>query len=144
MILKGYQLKLEEAFMDREASAFRAKSSKNRRKQAGMTLVEIMAVLIIIGLVATMVSVAVLPQIQKARVKATRANGQAIRGAAVMFLSENDNCPTVQDLVDDKILDKQTNTKDEWGNDFAIECDEDGPTVVSAGPDKQMGTDDDI
>jgi prepilin-type N-terminal cleavage/methylation domain-containing protein len=29
-----------------------------------MTLVEIMAVLIIIGLVATMVSVAVLPQIQ--------------------------------------------------------------------------------
>jgi hypothetical protein len=61
-----------------------------------------------------------------------------------MYLTENDNCPTVQDLVDDKILDRQTNTKDEWGNDFAIECDEEGPTVVSAGPDKQMGTDDDI
>lgn len=122
----------------------RDQRSKKQRATAGMTLVEIMAVLIIIGLVATMVSVAVLPQIQKARVKATRANGQAIRAAAVMYMTENDNCPTVQDLLEARILDKKTNTKDEWDNDFAIECDEEGPSVVSAGPDKQMGTEDDI
>lgn len=143
MILNGYQW-LDQVFMVREGIVHRRRRSTTRRTREGMTLVEIMAVLIIIGLVATMVSVAVLPQIQKARVKATRANGQAIRSAAVMYLTENDNCPTVQDLVDDKILDRATNTKDEWGNDFTIECDEEGPTVVSAGPDKQMGTEDDI
>lgn len=139
MIIEGYRIMLEEASSDRDVSR-----TRKHRTREGMTLVEIMAVLIIIGLVATMVSVAVLPQIQKARVRATRANGHAIRSAAVMYLSENDNCPTVQDLVDSKILDRQTNTKDEWGNDFSIECDEEGPTVTSAGPDKQMGTDDDI
>lgn len=120
------------------------KKSQKRRRQSGVTLVEIMAVLIIIGLVATMVSVAVLPQIQKARVRSTKADAQTIRGAAVMYMSENDSCPTVENLLEERILDKKTNTKDGWDNEFTIECDEDGPAVMSAGPDKQMGTEDDI
>lgn len=117
---------------------------QKRRRQSGMTLVEIMAVLIIIGLVATMVSVAVLPQIQKAKVRATKADSQTIRGAAVMYMTEFDTCPTMQNLLDERILDKKTKTKDGWDNEFTIECDEEGPTVISAGPDKQMGTEDDI
>jgi general secretion pathway protein G len=130
--------------MDRHRIILRNRRRGARRAVEGMTLVEIMAVLIIIGLVATMVGVAVLPQIEKARIKTTKANGLAIRNAAVMFMSENSNCPTMQELIDARILDKKTNTKDEWGNDFSITCDEDGPNVVSAGPDKQMGTEDDI
>jgi hypothetical protein len=95
-------------------------------------------------MVAGAVGFAVLPTIQKARIKSTRNDAKAISAAAVLYMSDTDGCPTVQDLLDERILDKNKNTKDAWDNDFAIECDEDGPVAISAGPDKQMGTEDDI
>ena len=117
---------------------------RRARRRSGMTLVEIMAVLVIIAMVAGAVGFAVLPTIQKARIKATRNDAKAISSAAVLYMSDTDGCPTVQDLLTEKILDKNKNTKDAWDNEFAIECDEDGPVAISAGPDKQMGTEDDI
>lgn len=134
--------------MDRKAKAGRRPTIGRRlrraRRNSGMTLVEIMAVLVIIAMVAGAVGFAVLPTIQKARIKSTRNDAKAISSAAVLYMSDTDGCPTVQDLLNEKILDKNKNTKDAWGNDFSIECDEDGPVAISAGPDKQMGTDDDI
>jgi type II secretory pathway pseudopilin PulG len=109
-----------------------------------MTLVEIMAVLVIIALVAGGVGFAVLPQIQKAKIRSTRNDAKAVTSAAVLYMSDHNECPSVQDLLTDKILDKNKNTKDAWDNEFAIECDEDGPVAKSAGPDKQAGTEDDI
>ncbi len=117
---------------------------RRARRRQGMTLVEIMAVLVIIAMVAGAVGFAVLPTIQKARIKSTRNDAKAITSAAVLYMSDTDGCPTVQDLLEEKILDKNKSTKDAWDNDFSIECDEDGPVAISAGPDKQMGTDDDI
>lgn len=120
------------------------KMDRKRRRQQAMTLVEIMAVLVIIGLVATMVGVAVLPTIEKGKIKATRADAKAIAAAAQMYLMDNDNCPTVEDLVSEQILDKSKKTKDAWDNDFVIECEDGEIIAISSGPDKQMGTEDDI
>lgn len=117
---------------------------RNRRRRRGMTLVEIMAVLVIIGMVATMIGFAVLPAIKRARIKSTKSDAQTVTAAATMYMSDNEGCPTVEQLVEAKILDKKKKTKDAWGNDFVIECDEDGPVAKSAGPDGQMGTEDDI
>ena len=117
---------------------------RRSRRNSGMTLVEIMAVLVIIAMVAGAVGFAVLPTIQKARIKSTRNDAKAITSAAVLYMSDTDGCPTVQDLLTERILDKNKNTKDAWDNDFTIECDEDGPVAISAGPDKAMGTEDDI
>jgi general secretion pathway protein G len=115
-----------------------------RRRREAVTLVEVMAVLVIMGLVATMVGVAILPMIEKARVKTAKSDAQSIAAAATMFMADNGGCPTVEQLVADKILDKNKNTKDPWGHEYLIECDQDGPVAKSAGPDGQMGSEDDI
>lgn len=115
-----------------------------RHRQSGMTLIEIMIVLVIIGMIAGAVGFAVLPQLAKAKIKTTRAAAKAVTGAAEIWIADHGGCPTVSDLVEDKILNANNTTKDAWDNDFSIECSEDGPVAQSAGPDGQMGNDDDV
>ena len=110
----------------------------------GFTLIEIMIVMVIMALVATAAGFAIIPQLNKAKIKQTSADAKAIASASELYMAEHDTCPSVADLVSDKILAKDKNTQDAWGNDFTIECDEDGATVRSAGPDEQMGSEDDI
>jgi hypothetical protein len=50
----------------------------------------------------------------------------------------------VQDLVDKHVQSASTTSKDPWGTPFEIECGDVEPTVKSAGPDKQLNTEDDI
>ena len=57
---------------------------------------------------------------------------------------EYDECPSIEDLLEKQIMSSSTTRTDPWGNPFAIECDGVEPTVTSAGPDEQMGTEDDI
>ena len=121
-----------------------ARRSRRRRRRAGMTLIEIMIVMVIMALVATAAGFAIIPALNRAKVKQTTTDAKAIASAAELYMAENDDCPTVEELVSQKIIDKNKNTKDAWNNDFSIECDDDGAVVRSAGPDEQMGTDDDI
>lgn len=110
----------------------------------GMTLVEIMVVVIIIVLIATAVGVAVMPQFEKARIKSTITDATTIRSAVQLYRLDNNDCPTVEDLVESDTLDRTTRTTDAWENEFTIECDGNDIYVVSAGPDGQMGSEDDI
>jgi general secretion pathway protein G len=129
----------------RRAHAHRlARRRRNRRRREGMTLIEIMVVMVIMALVATAAGFAIIPQITRARIKQTSADAKAVASGAELYMAENDDCPTIDQLVSEKILDKDKNLQDAWGNDFTIECDEDGATVRSAGPDEQMGSEDDI
>lgn len=118
--------------------------ARRARRREGMTLLEIMIVVIIMAMVATAVGVAVLPRLEKAKVDSTRTAAQTINSAATMWIVENGGCPTVQDLVDDGILNKSKKTTDAWDNEFTIECDASGPAAVSPGPDGQIGTEDDV
>jgi general secretion pathway protein G len=117
-----------------------------RRRREGMTLIEIMIVVIIMALIATAVGVAVLPRLQKAREESTRTDAQAIRSAVTMFLGENPggDCPGMDDLVEGGYIDRSKRTTDAWDNDFVIQCEGDNVAVASAGSDGQMGTEDDI
>jgi general secretion pathway protein G len=130
----------------RPARATRAakRNQRNRRRQQGMTLIEIMIVMVIMALVAAGAGFAIVPQLQKAKIKSTQQDAKSIAAAAEMYMAENKDCPTVQKLLDQKILNKKNHTKDAWDNDFAIECDDDGAVVKSGGPDGQLGNDDDI
>ena len=121
----------------------RAQARRWRRRQ-GMTLIEIMIVMVIMALVAAGAGFAIVPQLNKAKIKSTQQDSKAIASAAEMYMAENKDCPSVQKLLDEKILNKKNHTKDAWDNDFTIECDDDGAVVKSAGPDGQLGTDDDI
>lgn len=111
-----------------------------------MTLVEIMIVVIIMALIATAVGVAVLPRLKKARIDSTKADAQTVRSAVQMFLGDHPGgeCPSMEKLVEDGQLDRSKRTADAWDRPFQIECDGEDVTVVSPGPDGQMGNEDDI
>jgi general secretion pathway protein G len=116
-----------------------------RRAREGMTLVELMIVVIIMALIATAVGVAVLPNINKARIKSTKTDAQQVRAAVTLWLSDNPGkCPSIQDLIEGGVLDKSRRTADAWDRPFKIECEGEDLNVTSAGPDGEMGSEDDI
>jgi general secretion pathway protein G len=116
--------------------------------ERGMTLLEIMIVLALIGLVMGSLGLALSGQFKKGQIKTARIAVGSISNAAQQYMMENNsNCPTsLDDLVAAKNLPKKQ--KDPWGKDFLLKCpgtgDPDGVDVSSSGPDKQEGTADDI
>ncbi len=115
-----------------------------RRKTSGMTLIEIMIVVIIMALIATAVGVAVVPQLTVAKRRAAVTGTHSIAGPAELWLANEGNCPTVDDLVEGRLLNARGSHVDPWGTTYLIECETELVVVWSAGPDRQFGTDDDI
>jgi len=114
----------------------RSRWRRLRRRHArleGMTLVEIMIVVIIMALIATGVAVAVLPQLESAREDTTRTRAATIRSGATLFVAQSPgaDCPTVDDLVDEGYLQDGTDTTDGWGNEYTIRCESGDAFVVS-------------
>ncbi len=120
-------------------------AQRRRRRQRGMTLIEIMIVVGIIAMIAGGVAVALVPQLEKARVKTTKTDAQALRSAVTMYVADNPRgCPTVENLIEERYLDKSKRTTDAWDGEFRIECEGGDIVVISPGPDGQIGTEDDL
>jgi general secretion pathway protein G len=110
-----------------------------------MTLIEIMIVITIFAMIAGGVAVALLPQLDKARVKSSKTDAQALRSAVMLYVADNPReCPTVEDLISERYLDGSRRTTDAWDTDFQISCEDGEIAVVSAGPDLEFNTEDDI
>jgi len=130
------------------ANAMRAAGRSRRQTQRGMTMLEIMIVLAIIGLVMSVVGVGVFSNWKKAQLKVARVAVNNIAQKTIQYMTDNDNeCPkTIDDLVAQKYLPKKQ--KDPWNRDFILRCpgtiNTDGIDVISLGPDGQEGTADDI
>ena len=72
----------------------------------------------------------------------------AVEDAAVQYMIETPSCPhSVDDLVAGRYLDRG-NARDPWGSRLLLLCpgsrDHEGVDVISLGPDKELGTADDI
>lgn len=118
---------------------------RSRRGRArGVTLIEVMIVVVILGLIAGGVAAAVLPQHIKAQILTTHTNAKAIRQAAAAWRSEHtaEPCPTPTTLRDDKIIDTGAKLTDPWDTPYKIECRDDETVVISRGPDKRESDDD--
>jgi general secretion pathway protein G len=116
-----------------------------RFRSRGVTLIEVMIVVVILGLIAGGVAVAVLPRLREAQIKTTQTSARELRRAAESWRGMHaDQCPTTQLLLTDKAIDTASKTTDAWDDPYKIICDDDETTVVSAGPDKKEGTADDI
>jgi general secretion pathway protein G len=128
------------------------------RKRKGFTLVEIMAVIIIIGLLAAIVSVNFLGQTDKARVVTTKANLKMLHHAVAQFKMDTGRYPTEEEglkvLIEQPsdvkgyqpggYLDSTEVPKDAWGNDFIyVAYPETGKpyVIISYGADGQEGGD---
>ena len=106
--------------------------------ERGMTLIEIMIVVIIMAMIATGVAVAVIPQFNESRKNAAKSDVAAIRTAVQLYIVQNPGkCPTVEDLKEARVLDPKKRTVDPWENEFVINCNEDEPVVKSLGPNGQ-------
>jgi general secretion pathway protein G len=119
---------------------------------AGFTLVEILLVVAILGILAGIVAVRTVGQMDKTRRQSTWTQIMALKTAISQFEMEVGRLPTnLQELVikgDDKwpgpFLDSAEVPKDAWGNEFTYEFKDKLIRVTSPGPDGQLGTGDDL
>lgn len=111
-----------------------------KRQQRGMTLVEIMVVLVIIGLIAGAVVVAVVPQMEAARRDSAANDIHSIHNALKLYYTKKGNYPDtgtgLKVLVDQQYLEKIT---DPWGNEYVYMNEGNKPVVISYGRDGQQG-----
>jgi general secretion pathway protein G len=116
------------------------------RRARGVTLFEVLIVVAILAMVSGGVAVFALPRFKKAQVDQATTGCRTIRTAVQTWQQtmNDSSCPTMSQLVEDKILDRATNTNDPWNQPYTISCTEDDAVVTSAGPDKKKGTKDDI
>lgn len=133
---------------------------KKRRKnkmRKGFTMVELMAVLIILGLLATVLVKNFMGQTDKARVIITKANLKILHTAVMQYKMDTGQFPTeedgllalieppseVEDLVEPGgYLETTEITKDGWGNEFYYELyPESGRSfvIISWGADGEEG-----
>jgi general secretion pathway protein G len=125
----------------------------------GFTMVELMAVLVIIGLLASVVALNVIGKIDKAKVTATKASLKMLHNAVIQFKLDTGRFPTEEEGLSVLVVqpDDVTNypeggylettevPKDGWKNDFIYQLyPESGKpfVIISYGADGQEGGED--
>lgn len=108
---------------------------RRRKNRYGFTMIELMAMLIIIGLLATLVVTKVATKIDQARVTTTKANLKVLHSAVTQFRMDTGRLPTEEEglmaLIEqpsdvvryepDGYLETTEIPKDGWGNEFIYE-----------------------
>jgi len=134
-------------------------TKKRKKHRYGFTMVELMAILIIIGLLATLVVTKVATKIDQARVTTTKANLKILHSAVNQFKMDTGRFPAEEEglmaLVEQPsdvmsyepggYLETTEIPKDGWGQDFIYELfPESGkPFVIkSLGADNEEGGED--
>jgi general secretion pathway protein G len=127
-----------------------------RAAERGMTLIEIMVVLVIIGLIASAVAVNVLGRQKEAAVMKAKSDIQNIANQGVdAFRVMRGRYPTTEEglkvLIQEQFLKPNQadgTLKDPWGKEYIYlypgQAHPDSFDVKSSGPDGQPGTEDDI
>jgi general secretion pathway protein G len=104
-------------------------------KHHGFTIIEVMAVIVIIGILAGIVAVNVVGRIDKARVISSKASLKMLHGAVIQFKLDTGRFPTEDEGLNALIeqptdvtgwnqggyLETTTLSKDAWGNDFVYQ-----------------------
>lgn len=112
------------------------------------TLIEIMVVVLIIGLLAGLVGINVVRYFERAREKTVKTQLSMIEQALELYKMEQGRYPTTDEgvlsLVKGGYLKGKEAPKDPWGSEYYYVSDGNSFTLKSAGPDRTIGTQDDI
>jgi general secretion pathway protein G len=129
--------------MSRFHALMRGEREGLRAAARGMTLLEIMVVITIIGVVMATVTVAVLPQLDRAKIDTTMNSMRGVQGALKLYYARHGKYPDtsqgMQILLTEKFLDQPP--KDAWGNDFVYTAEGTNYKIISYGSDGQPGGD---
>lgn len=124
------------------------KEMKTKLKRAlarGVTLIEILIVLAIVGLIAGGVAVVAVPKYQESQKNQAKIDARTIHPVAEKYKVDHPGqCPTVEQLRAEKELSAASKITDPWDTPYKIICGDDEIFVVSYGPDKKENTGDDI
>ncbi len=119
------------------------------QQQRGFTLVEIMVVIVILGLLATMVAQSVMRAADEARLEKANIDCRQIAGAARMFYARNGRVPSLAELTaadakGARYLEEIP--RDPWGSDYELRFGDPAVDfeVRSLGQDRCDGGGDDI
>jgi len=112
----------------------------------GLTLVELVIVITIIGVLTAAISVGVMKAKKTADIGTAKTACSSVKSATLLWKNAHPDmdCPTVEELKKERFLDNGFTPKDAWGNPFKVACDTDEITCSTAGPDRKEGTEDDI
>jgi general secretion pathway protein G len=134
----------------------RISSNEHRASRKAFTIIEVMAVIVIIGILAGIVAVNVVGRIDKARLTATKASLKMLHNAVIQFKLDTGRYLTedagLLELIEQPTdvagwnqggyLETTTIPKDAWGNDFVYQLyPESGKpfVIISYGADGEEG-----
>ena len=115
------------------------------RGQQGMTLIEIMVVIVIIGIMGSALAVGVFGMLGDAREDTAKAQVNTIGAVIEAYEARNGDWPdSLESMTEGKRAKlKKGNLKDPWKQDLNYSADGEGFTLCSNGSDKRQGTEDD-
>jgi general secretion pathway protein G len=114
----------------------------------GMTLLEIMVVIAIIGILSSAIGISVVTYMEKAKVDACKAQLRTVANAVELYAVENDWPTDLREVLDAKMI-KERQQVDPWKQDLlysypASRGNDNRYDLCSKGPDKVEGNDDDV
>ena len=121
-----------------------------RKAEQGFTLIELMVVVGIIGLLVAVLIPNVTGKMNEARVASARVQIKNVEEALVAYsMKHGGKYPDSLDVLTEETEDEdallQGGTEDPWGTPLQFEKrGKKRPKITSAGPDGEMGTEDDI
>jgi general secretion pathway protein G len=116
-----------------------------RRGDRGMTLIEIMVVITILGLIAAAVGVAVVPQLQKAKIDRAKMDIGNVQNALKLYYTQKGKYPDTGDGLQALVTGKQLEALpvDPWGGNYIYILENGKPVVTTYGSDGAPGGEDD-
>lgn len=144
-MLKTYLKKLNQAL-----------ESESSTRESGMSIIEILIVIALMGTIMTLIATNVVQRSEEARIEAAVIGMQKIQSSLDMYRIHNYRYPsTEQGLA--ALVDKPADNnrwrgpyipaeqlKDPWSNELQYESDGRNFTITSPGPDSTFGTEDDV
>jgi general secretion pathway protein G len=109
-------------------------------------LFEVLIVVTIIALISSGIGLAALEMKRRADDEQAHTDGRTVLTGVEAYwaLHGSAHCPSVEEMMREKLFRRDGRGRDPWGNHWRIECTEDEAVVSSDGPDRLFGTKDDI